>query len=169
MYLSAKIKWVLIMADVEKTVFISYRRSASKHLARAIFLDLRQYGYDVFLDVNTMDNGAFDRIILNQIKARAHFLVILTSGALERCLNEGDWLRREIEEAIRLNRNIVPVIEEGFDFDKETGFLPKEWREEFTRFNGPRLFHDYFDEAMEKLRKRFLKQPVYDLIMVIIP
>jgi hypothetical protein len=133
------------MAEVEKTVFISYRRSTSKHLARAIFMDLRQHEYDVFLDVNTIDSGAFDTIILNQIAARAHFVVLLTPGALERCANAGDWLRREIEEAMQLKRNIVPVIEEGFDFDKETEYLPKVWRTEFQRLNAMRLMHDYFE------------------------
>ncbi len=151
------------MADAEKTVFISYRRSASKHLARAIFMDLREHGYDVFLDVNTLDSGAFDTIILNQIGARAHFVALLSPGALERCANEGDRLRREIEEALRLKRNVVPSIEEGFDFDKETGYLPEAWQEEFKRFNGPRLFHDYFEAGMETLRNRFLREPVYDV------
>jgi len=151
------------MTDAEKTVFISYRRSTSKHLARAIFMELREHGYDVFLDVNTIDSGAFDTIILNQIAARAHFVVLLSPGALERCANEGDWLRREIEEAIQLKRNIVPVIEEGFDFETEMGYLPEAWREEFKRFNGPRLFHDYFEAGMETLRTRFLKQPEYSV------
>jgi tetratricopeptide (TPR) repeat protein len=117
--------------------------------------------------VNTIDAGAFDKIILNQIAARAHFLVLLSPGALKRCADEGDWLRREIEAAIRLKRNIVPLIAEGFNFKKETGSLPEAWREEFRRFNGPRLFHDYFEEAMERLRNRFLKQPVYgDVILI---
>ncbi len=111
--------------DAEKTVFISYRRSVSRHLARAIFLDLREHDYDVFLDVNTIDNGEFDAIILNQIAARAHFVLVLSKGSLERCANSGDWLRREIEEALRLNRNVVPIIEEGFDFAAEARYLPE--------------------------------------------
>ncbi len=157
------------MADAEKTVFISYRRSASKHLARAIFMELRQHGYDVFLDVNTIDSGAFDTILLNQIAARAHFVVLLSPGALERCADEADWLRREIEEAIRLKRNIVPVIEEGFDFERETGYLPEAWREAFRRLNGPRLLHDYFEEGMERLRTRFLKPPEYKVVITPTP
>jgi tetratricopeptide (TPR) repeat protein len=155
------------MTNAEKTVFISYRRSTSKYLARAVFMDLREHGYDVFLDVNTIDSGALDRIILNQIAARAHFLVLLSPGALKRCVNKGDWLRREIEEAMRLKRNIVPLIDEGFNFDKEIDFIPEGWRKEFRSFSGLRLFPDYFDEGMAKLRSRFLKQPIYgDVIPV---
>jgi len=145
--------------DPNKTVFISYRRAVSRHLARSIYMDLTHNGYDVFLDVSTIDNGAFDSVILNQIGARAHFVVLLSAGALERCKNADDWLRREIEEALSLKRNIVPIIEEGFNFESETAYLPDEWRATFKRINGIRLFHDFFDEAMERLRGRYLKQP----------
>jgi hypothetical protein len=149
------------MVQADKTVFISYRRSTSKHLAGRIFDHLRSHRYDVFLDVNTIDSGAFDTIILNQIAARAHFVVLLTPGALERCANEGDWLRREIEESLRLKRNIVPVIEEGFDFERETAYLPAAWRVAFKRLNGLPLSYFYFEASMQTLRERFLKQPVY--------
>src|SRR5574341_300850 len=76
---------VRVMTAPNKTVFISYRRNVSAFIARAIFLDLRAHGYDVFMDVESIDSGTFDSIILNQIAARAHFLVILTPGTLNRC------------------------------------------------------------------------------------
>jgi tetratricopeptide (TPR) repeat protein len=148
------------MTDPTKTVFISYRRSTSKHLARSIFMDLRSNGWDAFFDVNTIDSGEFDRIILNQIAARAHFVLVLSPDALKRCVNEDDWLKREIEEAMRLKRNIVPVFEEGFSFEVEKQFLPNSIQD-LPRFNALRIPHDFFDEAMEKLRNRFLKQPFY--------
>ncbi|HRF97930.1 MAG TPA: toll/interleukin-1 receptor domain-containing protein, partial [Aggregatilineales bacterium] len=72
------------MSKIEKTVFISYRRTNSFH-ALAIYQALRARGYDVFIDYASIDSGKFDDIILNQIKARAHFIVILTPSALERC------------------------------------------------------------------------------------
>lgn len=146
------------MTDPQQTVFISYRRSTSRHLARAVFMDLRANGWDAFLDVNTIDSGAFDSVILNQIAARAHFVILMSPGAFERCADESDWLRREIEEALRLERNIVPIIEEGVDFQRETQYLPETIRETFSKQNGVRLFHDYFEEGLEKLRTRFLKQ-----------
>ncbi len=88
------------MPDEHKTVFISYRRNVASFIARAIFLELRANGYDVFMDVESIDSGAFDTIILRQIEARAHFVLILTPGTLERCAEPGDWLRREIEHAM---------------------------------------------------------------------
>jgi tetratricopeptide (TPR) repeat protein len=148
------------MMDASKTVFISYRRSTSKYLARLIFDRLRTAGFDVFFDVNTIDNGHFDSMILNQIAARPHFVLLLSPGTLERCTNEEDWLRREIEEAMRLERNIVPVVEEGFDFTQETDYLPEHLRDEFRRYNALPLVHFYFDAVMDTLVNRFLKQSV---------
>jgi tetratricopeptide (TPR) repeat protein len=147
------------MSQVHNTVFISYRRSVASFIARAIFGDLRAHGYDVFMDVESIDSGTFDTIILNQIAARAHFLLILTPGTLERCAEPGDWLRREIEEALRLNRNIVPLFINNFDMNTGTTYLTGALVD-LSRFNGLNVPHDYFDPAMEKLRTRFLKSPI---------
>ena len=111
------------MSDADKTVFISYRRSVSSYIARAVFMDLRAYGYDVFMDVESIDSGTFDTIILNQIAARAHFVVILTPGSVERCTQPNDWLRREIEYAMDLQRNIVPLLANDFSFKDAKPYL----------------------------------------------
>ena len=128
----------------QQTVFISYRRALSKHLARSIYMDLRSNGWDVFLDVNTIDSGDFDRIILNQIGARAHFILLISKGSLERCANVGDWVLREIEEAVRLNRNIVPIIEEEASFTQEIAYLPEKLRTIIGKKNALPLPHFFF-------------------------
>lgn len=149
----------------QKTVFISYRRALSKHFARSVFLALTGQGFDVFLDVNTIDSGDFDRIILNQIGARAHFILLISDGSLARCANAGDWVLREIQEAVRLDRNIVPVIEEGAIIEKEMSYLPADLRAIVSKKNALPLPHFYFDDGMEKLRSRYLKRPEYINIM----
>src|SRR5215831_15662934 len=103
------------MDRIEKTVFLSYRRT-NVPWALAIFQNLTNHGFDVFFDYSGIASGDFERIILGNIKARAHFLVLLTPSALERCHEPADWLRREIETALANQRNIVPVMLEGFDF-----------------------------------------------------
>src|SRR4051794_37544316 len=103
------------MGRIEKTVFISYRRTNTSW-ALAIFQNLTHNGYDVFLDFNGIASGDFERVILSNINARSHFLVLLTPSALERCNDPRDWLRREIENALETRRNIVPLMLEGFDF-----------------------------------------------------
>ena len=112
------------MSNIAKTIFLSYRRATPYH-ARLIHTELKNRGYDVFMDVESMDSGAFARIILREIEARAHFLVILTPSALDRCTEPDDWLRTEIEHALDYKRNIVPLMFDGFSFnsmkDKLTG------------------------------------------------
>ncbi len=140
------------------TVFISYRRSVSQFIARAIFQDLREHGYDVFMDVESIDKGQFGPIILNQIAARAHFLLILTPGTLDRCAEPDDWLRREIEHALETRRNIVPVMVNGFRFEDAEPFLTGKLAE-LPRYNSVPLYHEYFEEGMARLRERFLTPP----------
>jgi hypothetical protein len=103
------------VAHVEKTVFINYRRTAFPW-AQSIHSDLTQHGFDVFIDSKNIASGGFENIIFESIKARAHFLVLLTPSALNRCENPEDLFRREIECALENKRNIVPLMLEGFDF-----------------------------------------------------
>src|SRR5215831_12713345 len=117
------------MARIEKTVFISYRR-ADEPWALAVFENLTQHGYDVFIDYDGLASGNFETAILENIKARAHFLVLLTPTALERSGDPNDWMRREIEAALDSRRNIVPLMLAGFDFSKspltgKLGALPR--------------------------------------------
>ena len=148
------------MARIEKTVFISYRRT-DLPWALAVYQNLTGHGYDVFFDFNSIGAGDFEKIIISNIKARAHFLVILTPTALDRCSNNGDWLRREIETAIDEKRNIVPLFINDFKFGapsvsaKLTGKL-----KEFARYNGLTVHHDSFQQSMERLRSDFLTKPL---------
>ena len=144
------------MGRIENTVFISYRRT-NLPWALAIYQHLTQHGYDVFFDYESIKSGDFEQFIFQNIKARAHFVVILTPSALERCSEPGDWLRREIETAIDEKRNIVPLFLEGFSFgspaiaERMTGKL-----ELLRKYNGMNVPADYFDEAMERLRRERL-------------
>src|ERR1039458_7600650 len=139
------------MERIEKTVFIGYRRT-NIPWALAIFQNLTQHGYDVFFDYNGIASGDFERIILGNITSRAHFLVLLTPSALERCSEPGDWLRREIETALASKRNIVPLMLEGFDFttpqiaSRLTGTLSS-----LKHYNGLSIPPEYFLEEMERL------------------
>lgn len=148
------------MKRVEKTVFISYRHT-NVFLALAISQNLTHSGFDVFLDYQGIASRDFERVILENIRARAHFLVLLTPSALDRCETPGAWLRCEIEEALETRRNVVPLMLEGFDFgtpaiaSKLTGKLAM-----LKRYNGMTVPAEYFDAAMTKLRDKFLNVPL---------
>jgi tetratricopeptide (TPR) repeat protein len=144
------------MERIEKTVFISYRRT-NFSWAVAIYQNLTHNGFDVFFDYTGIASGDFERVILGNVTARAHFLVLLTPSALERCGEPGDWLRREIETALEDRRNIVPLMLEEFDFGSPsvggqlTGKLAA-----LKSYNGLRIVPEYFFEAMDRLRKIYL-------------
>jgi len=148
------------MARTEKTVFISYRRT-DVYTALAVYENLKNQGYDVFFDYRSISSGDFEQIITSNIRARAHFLLILTPTALDRCNEPGDWLRREIEFAIDEKRNIIPLFFKGFRFgeplvsEKLTGKLKN-----ISRYNGLNIHEDYFDEAMQRLRTQYLNIPL---------
>ncbi len=150
--------------QIEKTVFISYRRT-NIPWALSIYQHLTYHNYDVFFDYTSIASGDFEQIIIENIKARAHFIVVLTPSALERCSDPGDWLRREIETAVDTRRNIVPILLEGFDFGAPesakylTGKL-----ENLQHYNGLRLHADYFEEGMARLCERYLNVPLEAVI-----
>ena len=101
------------MGRLEKTVFVIYRRTDGPW-GLAIFQDLTQHGYDVFIDYDGIASGNFETVILENIRARAHFLVLLTPTALDHGGDPKDWMRREIEAALDSQRNIVPLMLESF-------------------------------------------------------
>jgi hypothetical protein len=149
------------MGRIEKTVFISYRRT-DESWGQAIFQDLTQHGYDVFIDYDGIASGNFETAILENIKARAHFLVLLTPTALDRCGDPKDWMRREIEVALDSQRNIVPLMLAGFEFGKPaiagqlTGKLAA-----LQKYNGLEIPKaKFFSSEMERLRSRYLNVPV---------
>ncbi|MBI1278902.1 MAG: TIR domain-containing protein [Anaerolineaceae bacterium] len=148
--------------QVEKTVFISYRRTNAM-TARAVYQHLTAHGYDCFLDFESIDSGSFERIILNQILAKAHFVVILTPSALERCTEPGDWLRREIEYALDNGRNIVPLMFDGFSYRDVQKYLTGKL-DVLPQYNALEIPSAYFEEAMARLENRFLNKSL-DVIL----
>ena len=100
-------------------IFISYRREGGADFARQMQLALKTKGYNVFLDFDALKDGVFDRRIEAAIKSSKLFLFILSPHSLDRCKNEGDWVRLEIECALLSQCHIVPVnpnaMFQGFD------------------------------------------------------
>ena len=125
--------------------------------ALLVYKHLSENGFDVFFDFEGISSGDFEQIIIGNIKARAHFIVILTPYALDRCNQPGDWLRREIETALVEKRNIIPLFFDGFSFGKPsvskmlTGEL-----DTLKKYNGLDVPGGYFDRAMERLREKYL-------------
>jgi hypothetical protein len=90
------------MSRIQKTVFVSYRRD-DEPWGLLIFADLTQHGYDVFIDFDGIDGGNFETAIFQNIRSRAHFLILLTRWSVAAIQRTGCAVRlrlRSIANAI---------------------------------------------------------------------
>ncbi len=151
------------MGERSNSVFISYRRETSQYLAMALWQNLTDRSVDVFYDFESIAAGHFDNIILAQIAARPYMILVLAPGALKRCTEPNDWLRREIEEALALGRVLVPVYTPEFDFDEIDRYLPEGTAEHLRRFQMLEIPPRYFKYAIAELADKLLEPIVLDL------
>lgn len=103
--------------------FISYRREGGYLMAELLRSWLKDRGVRCYLDLEEDRSGQFDERLLDAIRNSANFILILTDGALDRCVNEDDWVRREIVEAVTLGKNIIPVWYPDFVWPKKLNEL----------------------------------------------
>lgn len=137
-------------------IFISYRREGGSAYAQSIYDRLTNHGYECFYDRETMGSGSFDVKIYNRIEECEDFLLVLPINGLNRCNDPEDWVRKEIEHAMKFNKNIVPIMEQGFEFPND---LPDSLKS-LSKRNGLYLNMDLFSQVIEKLEKDFLHSKV---------
>ena len=94
-------------------VFISYRRKTGVDDARLLQQALKARGYEVFFDYDSLRVGKFNEKIFEAIDEAPVFIFMLTEESLDRCVEDGDWVRAEIERAIDRGRQITPVLPSG--------------------------------------------------------
>lgn len=133
-YNSSDAKFCKQCTNILKTynAFISYRRKPDAGLASLLVEKLnRLWEKDVFIDVDELQVGRFDEKLLKVIEETPSFILLLSPGCLDRCINKTDWLKQEIMHAIKTKRNIIPVTTDGFEFSKEAKWkqLPSAMRE----------------------------------------
>jgi tetratricopeptide (TPR) repeat protein len=147
-------------------VFLSYRREVSQYLAMALWQNLTERGIDVFYDFESIAAGDFEQIIMSQIAARPYMMPVLSPGTLNRCRTPGDWMKREIEESLRLRRVLVPVTTPGFDIEDIDRYLPPDTAAALRRFNMVEIPPRYFKYAIAELASKYLVPISLDLTEV---
>ena len=88
------------------SVFISYRREGGFETASLIAEKLRNTGYSVFLDVESLRSGKFNEQLYAVIKQCTDFILVLPKDGLNRCANENDWVRLEVACAMRNDKTV---------------------------------------------------------------
>lgn len=150
--------------ETEKTyqVFISYRRNGSDAHARVFYEKLKEIGYTVFLDFESLFSGGFKVNILKAIEDCDDFVLLLPKDGLARCAQEDDLLREEIKAAIDGNKNILPVFIGGFKMPPKNE-LPEDIAT-IADCHGIDCSMEYFDAVFEKLLRNLNSQPKDDYL-----
>lgn len=134
-------------------IFISYRRS-SYDTANLIATRLKSAGYSVFFDMETLRSGKFNEQLYDAIDNCKDFIVVLPPNALDRCVNEDDWVRLEVCHAMEKGKNVIPVMLNGFTWPEP---MPEgmENLRDCQALTASSI--EYFDLAMERLQKQYLQ------------
>ena len=139
-----------------KTVFLSHRRKDfGKHFARLLEQALTHKGFDVFLDVETIEAGKWETQILAGVAQRSHFLLLLTPGCFDGCDSADDWVRREFERAVATGRNIVLIFEQDAHYTDLKAQCPVSMLTVFD-FQGHRIHDTSFAKDIEILLEKYL-------------
>lgn len=128
-------------------IFISYRRDGGYAMARLLYECFHNAGLSVFLDLEELRSGPFNDKLYEAIDNCENFLLVLPPNGLDRCQSESDWLRLEIEHAIKQKKNIIPLMMVGFTFPEE---LPPSLQV-LPFFNGVQSSREYFDATIKKI------------------
>lgn len=133
----------------EYDIFVSYRRDGGVAEADRIASRLRNRGYRVFFDGDSIGSEDFVTKIAVSIRASTDVLVLLTPGALDRCITDPahDYVGREIAYAMELGKNIVPVMAEGFKYPEG---LPRAL-EPFKKINAGDTVNFSKPQAIEQM------------------
>lgn len=140
------------MSKKQYDIFISYRRS-SYDTANLIATRLKAEGYSVFFDMEALRAGKFNEQLYDVIDTCTDFISVLPPEALDRCVNEDDWVRLEICRAIEKKKNIVPVMLNGFTWPDPMPQGMEELRN-YQALTASSI--EYFDMAMERLQQKYL-------------
>ena len=160
-------------------IFISYRRSGGQDLARMLKESLTAKGYNTFLDFDGLKDGYFDEKIMRAIDEAPVFILILSKGSMARCVDENDWVRKEIEYALSKGKQIIPVDPnhefDGFPEDMSAELKDKVGQHQFSLLDTTQLYRESLNKivreriapvmaAAQKKRKR----PIWYTILAIV-
>ncbi len=160
-------------------IFISYRRKgAGAGVAGELQAKLENLGYKVFLDVDEIGSGQFPDQIKQAIEECKDFLLVLAPGTLDHCVEEGDWVRREIILAQDLNKNIIGVGLQGFVMPDEEA-LPEPlrsitrrqvflWTHEYRTASFAKIEENLLSTKLKKKRKRQIRLALIPIVLVLI-
>ena len=146
--------------DKHFDIFISYRRDGGEIMARLLYFMLTNRGYTVFYDREAMDSGRFDKNIQKAIENCTDFILIL-SPHIFRKREEGkvDHVLEELKWAGKNNKNILPLIMQGFDYKEMREYGMPEELMDFDKIHAEPIPIASFDYTYIKRKIRLHSKP----------
>ncbi|MCL2261211.1 MAG: TIR domain-containing protein [Fibromonadales bacterium] len=154
-------------------IFISYRRKGGVETARLVDIKLREQGYYVSFDIDTLGKGKFTDTLRTRLQGCIDFVVIFEPTYYERFFESGsldengkvkpdaklvsqdvlneDWCYLELKNALTLGKNVIPIIKRDFRFPNN---LPPEVKD-IAEMNAIEVTEKEFKEIFEN------KVPLY--------
>jgi formylglycine-generating enzyme required for sulfatase activity len=142
------------MSNTIYDVFISYRRNGGFETAKHLNDLLVRDGYSVSFDIDTLREGDFDKALLNRIEQSVDFILVVDEHAFDKTLDPSfdskkDWLRIELAYALKLKKNIIPILMSGVNGFPDN--LPEDIEGVITK-HGPEYSKTYFNTFYDKLK-----------------
>jgi len=139
-------------------IFISYRRNISFWFATHLAHSLTQDDFDVFIDYEKLKPGPYPKQLEDNIINADALILVLGQNSLDNCIHENDWVRREVEIAINLGIDIIPVLDSNFDW-KNIELLPDSIKRIYY-YQSIYFTSDNVDNSIEKLKRLLGKIPL---------
>ena len=144
-------------------VFVSYRRSDGKDIARILNLAFKNAGYRCFLDYNDLEGGVFGKKLENAVLDAPVFVMVLTPDYFARCNQEGDWVRKEIELALANHKIIVPINYDNV-LNGVPDYLDKDFQDRIGCHNFATVFsNDSFEPTFNHVVEVRIRKVMGDL------
>lgn len=148
------------MINESYDIFISYRRGSGEVMARLLYELLKNRGYHVFFDHKSLSSGEYEEKLLNIISECRDFIVVFSEDCFKTEANSGEFYMKEIRRALERERNIVPVMIEGYNDPSDCdidGFSDPVTVRRVIGYNGKSLKIDGIDGTVDRLCKDFLR------------
>lgn len=139
--------------------FISYRRENGFFVAQTLRDKLLEKGIRAYLDHEELQSGDFNERLYEAIENSRCFVLVLPPNALDRCVNENDWVRKEIVRAIELKKVIIPVLCAGFSWPEEWDPRIPTQMHVIKNQNGVKASDEYLSAMIDKLIDFIGKSP----------
>lgn len=142
-------------------IYICYRRfdsdgrTTGQNMAHSLSYQLEQRGFRVFFVEGRLVEQTNPQMIRSAISHSRNFIILLTNGFFDGCFDSNNYIRKEIEYAIKAGCNIIPI-----DIDNQFNGFPKSFPaslELLSKLQIQKYTDSLFQTSLDFIEKRALE------------